>query len=200
MVEEEGALSQAARRALEICHFDPVSGNDNGGDVDGSGERCAHACYDCLLSYGNQGNHLLIDRHLAKDLLMACAAAATTRAAAHDPADAWQAVQEQFFGHRSRYEFVSWLREMEHRLPDEVNVHLSEFNATVDLVYRPETGAVAVFVDGADDANASGRDEAAEEDLREAGWFVIRVPFGATYPEIVKKYPSVFGTGRRGIR
>lgn len=200
LAEESGALQRAARKALEICHFDPVSGADNGGDVDGTGERCAHACYDCLLSYGNQGSHLLIDRHLAKDLLMACAGATTARPVGQNTFDAWEAVQKRLVGHEVRLRFVSWLREMEHRCPDEVKVQLPEFDANVDLVYRPSTGPVAVFVDGPDDANASGRDDAAEDALRDAGWFVMRIPFGTTYQEIVKKYPSVFGTGRKRDR
>ncbi|WP_233159694.1 DEAD/DEAH box helicase [Actinophytocola xanthii] len=66
LVEEPGALRRAARRALDICHFDPDTGEDLGGDLDDTGERCARACYDCLLSYANQGSHLLIDRHLAR--------------------------------------------------------------------------------------------------------------------------------------
>lgn len=199
LVEEKDALHRAARRALEICHFDAV-GEDTGGDFDQTGERCAKACYDCLLSYGNQGKHLLIDRHLARDLLLACTHATTQKVAGRDPEDAWESVQDAVFGHRARQDFVSWLREMEYRCPDEVGVALREYDVVADLVYRPDTGPVAVFVDGPDDATAPGRDARAEDALRDAGWFVIRVQFGATYPEIVQKYPSVFGTSRRGDR
>ncbi|MDQ3760859.1 MAG: hypothetical protein M3460_03945 [Actinomycetota bacterium] len=52
--EKDNGLARAARRALEICHFDPDTGEDLGGVLDRTGERCAHACYDCLLSYRNQ--------------------------------------------------------------------------------------------------------------------------------------------------
>ncbi|HEV2780175.1 MAG TPA: DEAD/DEAH box helicase [Actinophytocola sp.] len=197
LVEEKDALRRAVRRALEICHFTP-DGTDTGGEVDQSGERCARACYDCLLSYANQGKHLLINRHLARDLLVACANAATTKQGGRDLTGAWESVQDAVNAHRARLEFVSWLREMEYRCPDEVGVALPEYDAVVDLVYRPPTGPVAVFVDGPDDGEAAGRDGLAEDGLRDAGWFVIRVPFGATYPEIVGKYPSVFGTSRRG--
>jgi ATP-dependent helicase YprA (DUF1998 family) len=198
LVEEDDALCRAARKALEICHFDPDTGKDTGGDLDGTGERCARACYDCLLSYSNQGSHLLIDRHLARDLLLACARSRTSQQDRRDPDEAWEAVQDKVSGHRGRREFASWLREMEYRRPDEVEVALPEFDATADLVYRPMTGPVAVFVDGPDDANSQGRDGLAEDALRDAGWFVIRVPYGANYPEIVNRYPSVFGTSRRG--
>jgi hypothetical protein len=199
LVEEEDGLRRAAAKALEICHFD-AEGNDLGGYVDQRDERCAKACYDCLLSYGNQGKHLQIDRHLARDLLLACARATTTKPGGRDLTGAWESVQEAVFGHRARMDFVSWLREMEYRCPDEVGVALPEYGAVVDLAYRLKTGPVAVFVDGPDDGSGPGRDDLAEDTLRDAGWFVIRVPHGATYSEIVKKYPSVFGTSRRGDR
>lgn len=57
--EEDGALAKVARLALMIYHFDPETGAELGGVVDRTGERCARARYDCLLSYGNQGMHLL---------------------------------------------------------------------------------------------------------------------------------------------
>lgn len=198
LVAEPGALRRAARRALEICHFEPNTGDDTGG-VDEAGERCARACYECLLSYRNQGNHLRIDRHLARDPLLACVASTTTKAGDPDVTGTWNSVQNavQDTGHRERLRFVEWLREMEYRSPDEVDVSLPEFGGTADLVYRTAGGPVAVYVDGPEDADAPGRDEEMEDALRDAGWFVIRVTSGANYPEIVARYPSVFGTTRR---
>ena len=76
LVDEPGALPKAARTALEIMHFDPDTGADLGADEPGAGrERCVRACYDCLLSYGNQRVHELIDRHLVRDLLLRLAVA-----------------------------------------------------------------------------------------------------------------------------
>jgi hypothetical protein len=48
------ALLRIARKALEIMHYDE-GGNDLGKD-------CVAACYDCLLSYYNQPEHILINR------------------------------------------------------------------------------------------------------------------------------------------
>ncbi|WP_258005917.1 hypothetical protein, partial [Cylindrospermopsis raciborskii] len=43
--------------ALDICHFlEPK-------------DTCVQACYECLLSYRNQFDHALINRHLIKSLL-----------------------------------------------------------------------------------------------------------------------------------
>ncbi|MGQ0775358.1 MAG: DEAD/DEAH box helicase [Pseudonocardiales bacterium] len=192
--EQENGLARAARRALEICHFDPDTGQDRGGVLDRTGERCARACYDCLLSYRNQGSHLLIDRHLARDLLLACATAQTTRNGPQRSAeDAWDLVDRALDSPCAG--FVRWLEEMEYRCPDELSVEIS--GVRLDLFYRTATGPVGIFVDGPDNANEPGRDEDAAEDLRDAGWSVIRIPHGATYSKIAQKYPSVFGISRR---
>lgn len=199
LVEEEGVLSRAARRALEICHFDPGTGVDLGGVVDRTGEPCARGCYDCLLSYSNQGSHLLIDRHAARDLLLALATATTSRAGTATAAeDGWETLERALGTAEAPRAFVRWLEEREYRCPDEAGVEVD--GARPDLVYRTPTGPVGIFVDGTADAAVPGRDEDAADDLRDAGWGVIRVPCGATYPEIVKKYPSVFGSSRRESR
>lgn len=138
---QENGLARAARRALEICHFDPDTGEDRGGILDRTGERCARACYDCLLSYRNQGNHLLINRHLARDLLLACATAQTTRNGPQRSAeDAWDAVDLVLDGPYAG--FVRWLEKMEYRCPDEVGVELSDVGARPDLIYRTQNGPV----------------------------------------------------------
>lgn len=201
LVDEADVLARAARRALDICHFDWPSGADKGGIVDRTQERCARSCYDCLLSYSNQGYHLLINRHLARDLLLACAGASTVKAGAHrDPEDAWEEAQAAAEADQPRLEFVSWLKEMEYRCPDEVGGTVDGLDARPDLIYRTRNGPVAVFVDGPDDEGRPGRDEPAEDELRDLGWSVIRVPHGATYSEIVRRYPSVFGVSRRTQR
>lgn len=77
--DEPAALAVAAREALRIAHFDPDTGKDLD-RAEGASERCERGCYDCLLSYGNQLEHALVDRHAARDLLLTLAA--TTAAAA----------------------------------------------------------------------------------------------------------------------
>ena len=57
---EKNALREAALEALRIAHFDPEPETTSGGVP---GHPCAKGCYNCLLSYGNQLVHELIDRH-----------------------------------------------------------------------------------------------------------------------------------------
>ena len=63
IVEDSSASALLARRALEICHFDPDTLEDKGA------QTCGKACYECLLDYGNQPDHKDLDRHLIRDLL-----------------------------------------------------------------------------------------------------------------------------------
>ncbi|MFO7166403.1 MAG: DEAD/DEAH box helicase [Chloroflexota bacterium] len=82
LVEEPDALARVARTALEICHFDPETGEERG-----AGE-CVRACYRCLLSYSNQPFHSRIDRRLARDYLMGLVGAQVVTPTAAAPAAA----------------------------------------------------------------------------------------------------------------
>ncbi|MDQ3403952.1 MAG: DEAD/DEAH box helicase [Actinomycetota bacterium] len=193
LVEEPAALARAARRALLICHFDPdADAADLGGVMDDSGERCARACYDCLLSYGNQGSHLDINRHLARGLLLACSRAATKKSGDHrDPGEAWESVMMAAQPRKSVADWLGWLRDNDLRCPDEV-ADASSGPERPDMIYRTTEGPVAVFID----ARAGG----VADDLRDTGWGVIEVSPDTTCSQIVTKYPSVFGVSRKGDR
>lgn len=57
MLEKPEAFQKIADAALDICHFKEPK------------ESCVQACYECLLSYRNQFDHALINRHLIKPWL-----------------------------------------------------------------------------------------------------------------------------------
>ena len=63
IVEDPTMLPLLAQRALDICHFDPVTLEDK------AAKTCGKACYECLLDYGNQPDHKDLDRLLIRDLL-----------------------------------------------------------------------------------------------------------------------------------
>ena len=56
LVSDPQAIKNVARKALELCHFDPDSGEDLR-HAPGASEICEAACYDCLMSYSNQPDH-----------------------------------------------------------------------------------------------------------------------------------------------
>ncbi|WP_289009996.1 DEAD/DEAH box helicase [uncultured Thermomonospora sp.] len=187
---EPDALARVARRALQIAHFDPDTGADLGSSR--PGERCERGCYDCLLSFGNQRVHHLIDRHAARDLLLRLARGTVRRD--EKPGELTAKADSALEG-----ELIDWLAARGYRLPTEQQVLVTEALAQPDYVYRLPGAQVAVFVDGPhhDDAHVSARDSEAEERLLDAGWHVIRFPHDGDWERIVRENRSVFGPGEQ---
>ncbi|MFN4294043.1 MAG: DEAD/DEAH box helicase [Thermoflexales bacterium] len=188
LIEEPDALAQVARAALAVCHFD-ADGNDHKPD-------CRAACYECLLSFDNQAEALLIDRRAICDLLLQLARSQ---------------VEPQHEG-RSRGEHLTWLlsladsrSELErrflralaeggYRLPDDAQKAIAEPRCVPDFFYEPN---VCVFCDGAaHDAPAqAARDRETREELRRRGYRVIVIRADRDLAAQLRAYPEVFGLG-----
>lgn len=195
IVDRPQALADIAREALRACHVDPRTGADE--PADPHAEECVAACYDCLLSYGNQRDHGRLDRHLAIDVLRGLAETAVTATDGAAPVD--EQVQTLLDACESELE-RRWLRMLidgGRRLPTAAQRLLSAAQARPDFLYRDEQ--VAVFVDGPhhDDAFVSSRDAEAEARLASAGWTVVRFRYDtkAEWPTTLDQYADVFGSG-----
>ncbi len=77
LLEETDALARIAQAALARLHYTP-----DGADLR---PECVAACYECLLSYSNQLDALLLDRCWVRDLLVALTHARTCRASPAAP-------------------------------------------------------------------------------------------------------------------
>jgi DEAD/DEAH box helicase/MrfA Zn-binding domain/Helicase conserved C-terminal domain len=66
LMDDPEAISEVARTALELMHFEnidaAVSAGDAGQLTEKGDEACVRGCYRCLLSYFNQPDHEQIDR------------------------------------------------------------------------------------------------------------------------------------------
>lgn len=195
LVAEPGAMARVARRALEICHFDPVSGEDLGGP--NPEEKCAAGCYDCLLSYSNQYEHAVIDRRLIPGVLRQLADATTSSGSAGRTAAEAHELLRAFADSTLERDLLEFLRNGGYRLPDRAQVSLPDLKVQPDFVYDGPVHRTAVFVDGPvhDTTRAAERDALAEDRLLDAGWHVLRVRFDDDWSEIVTEHPSVFGQG-----
>jgi serine/threonine protein kinase/superfamily II DNA/RNA helicase len=212
---EKDALAKAARTALDICHFDPDSGDDLGGPR--GGEKCARGCYACLLTYGNQTHHLKLNRHAARPLLLRLTRARTQpedrgesrseqfrRLAAGQQAPAPAAAFEAATAAKvdvpagptpaetdlaalvAAGDFLGWLKAKGYRLPDERNVFVGAAAACPDYVFHLDGAHLAVFVDRPGDTPDSSRDLDAGERLELQGWDVLRFPTDADWDAIVR--------------
>jgi ATP-dependent helicase YprA (DUF1998 family) len=198
LVNEPDAFARAARRALEICHFDPTTGDDVG-HAPGVDERCAQGCYDCLLSYGNQFEHASIDRRLVREPLFAMSTASTAVGAAGRSATEALDLLDAFTESSLERKFLLWLGEHGYRLPDRAQVTVSDATARPDFIYDLPSGTTALFVDGPhhDGETQATRDRAAEERLVDGGWNVIRIRYDDDWPTKIAQHRSVFGEGIR---
>ncbi|ONI92383.1 DEAD/DEAH box helicase [Saccharothrix sp. ALI-22-I] len=192
---ERGDLARVAQAALEIMHFNPKTGQDTQQST--PDERCELACYDCLLSYGNQSDHRLINRHKVRELLVEFASGSTVPAGSGVSRDKQAELLTYASDSGLERDFVAWLREHQYRLPDEAQVVVEAARARPDFVYHLKGGAVAVFVDGPkhDDSSVAERDEDAEERLMDYGWAVVRVRYDDDWSSVVARHASVFGAG-----
>lgn len=198
---EPGALAAVARRALEILHFDPATGKDIAGVVaegDVAGEdSCVRACYDCLLSYGNQIDHERIDRHAVSDLLLTLAGSTTVPAReVVDRSDRVDGLRGSCTSDVER-RFLDLLCERELALPDEVHPSPSGVDCRPDFAFHLSGGPVAVFLDTTEkSASQPGRDTAAEDQLFDAGWMVVRFGNEEAWRAELDRHAEIFGNGR----
>ncbi|WP_435189630.1 protein kinase domain-containing protein [Streptomyces sp. bgisy126] len=215
---DAGALAEAARTALEICHFDPDTGEDVGGPA--PDEECARGCYACLLTYGNQTHHRRLSRHSARPLLLRLAGARTEREGRGEsrseqfrrlapvaaptrtedptadpetaPSPSPTPLEADLGALVAQGDLLGWLRVKGFRLPDEVDVLVPEAAARPDLVFRLDGADLAVFVDGPGRTADSTRDVEAGYRLEDAGWDVLRFPSDADWDVITTLNAAYF--------
>ncbi len=187
VAEDPTAIAEIARVALETCHFNPETGEDLGTD------KCAAACYDCLLAYGNQPDHRHIDRQLVLNLLR----------------DLSQATTEISGSGRTRIDHLDeltrkcdsqlerrWLKQVHEsqlRLPSHAQYLISACSTRPDFYYSDAN--TAVYIDGPphDDPDQKAKDEQITNSLISAGYLVIRFHHAADWNKIFDQYADVFG-------
>jgi very-short-patch-repair endonuclease len=191
---DAGALARVARAALDVCHFDPDTGEDKR-RAPHAREDCEAACYDCLLSFANTGYHRVLDRQRARGILLRLAACATEAGAGQKtrPEQMDQLRRQADPASTLELEFLNFLDRGGFRLPDEAQTHIAEPPANPDFYYR-ETNA-CIYVDGPHHLypERAARDAAASARLREAGFEVVRLGLPESWEAAMQQHAWVFG-------
>lgn len=173
---EDGQLRDIARKALEILHFDPATGEDQH-RAPHALENCAQACYDCLLSYANQWDHQQLDRHCVTELLQRLTSAAVAvGAGGEERAEQLERLKKACDSELER-RFLDLLEQQGYRLPDDAQRIVDGYYVRPDFAYHTGGMDVAVFIDGPvhDSEHQQQKDEQARAKLEdEAGWLVLR--------------------------
>lgn len=197
LLDDPAKLGEVAREALSICHFDPDTGADMQ-HAPHATEVCEAACYDCLLSYGNQRDHRLLDRQQVRDLLMALGAA-TVKAApgSASPDEHFQLLRQRCDSGLER-KFLDLLAAQRRRLPSHAQKLVAKAQARPDFLYAEQQ--VAVYIDGPvhDQPDIQANDADAAARLEDLGYEVVRFHHAADWDGILDQYPSVFG-GNGGV-
>ena len=183
---EDDALRRVATEALRIMHVDPATGQDEP-------DACVMGCYRCLLTYGNQRFHELVDRRQATSTLLRLARSTTVpdhtdtdgpgsggASVPTDPAPASPGNDRPLTGRAAELVDILGLRGL--RQPTRVGVPID--GLTVDLAFD-SAHAVVLF-----DSPGHHRDVSP---LVFSGWHVVRVGPSDTLDDAILNNPSVFG-------
>lgn len=187
LVENPKAFPAIARTAFELCHFVPHTLEDTAADT------CGNACYECLLDYGNQIDHHLLDRNCIKDLLLNLSHSECR------PAGGTGSRSERMIAMRKKCDSgleKKWLDKLDSLLlnpPSDAQLLLEAQSTRPDFFYREYNAAI--YVDGPphDDPEQKRIDKAITQRLIEAGYIVLRFHHQSDWEAIFSEHPDVFG-------
>ena len=146
LVDDPDAMAQVARMALRLCHFDPETGEDRH-RAPQAREDCEAACYDCLMSYGNQRFHQLLDRQLIREFLLDCTHAQVQSSPAAIPRSAQLEQLRRVAGSDLERTWLDFLETRRLRLPGRAQSLIESCQTRPDFLYDGDYG-VAVYIDG----------------------------------------------------
>ena len=184
----QGLLRDIARKALELCHFDPDTGVDRG-RAEKATEDCTAGCYDCLLSYGNQLDHELVDRHLICDWLLRLANSTLTPGLLPKPRTDVLTLAQSAATHAVEQQFLTFLDQQRARLPSSTHPPKTAQGLLPDFMCAEQRALI--YVDGSD-AQRCQRDNDATDLALDAGLVAIRFGAPDTWEATVHRYPQVF--------
>ncbi len=191
LVDDPSAMGEVARKALELLHYDPQTGEDRSlGE-----ERCAAACYDCLMGYWNQMDHQYLDRTVVRDYLLKMANATVKASSTSESrADQYQRLVNLSESGLER-DFLKFIYEGEYRLPSDAQRFFAQCSTRPDFIYDAQRAVI--YIDGPHHQypERAARDAQQTENMEDLGWTVIRID-NDDWAAVVTRHPNIFGGGR----
>lgn len=194
LVESSDTLRRVARKGLELCHFNPNTGEDTR-HAPNAKEDCEAACYDCLLSYYNQPLHRELDRKLAKPLLAELMQAEVRSSPSEHSRDEHYTRLVRQAESDLECKWLDFLMQNGFALPTSSQGYDCNTNTRPDFRYDDKD--VVVFVDGPhhDTPEQQQKDNDIDAKFYRSGITVIRFHHKADWLSIAKHHQSTFGAG-----
>jgi ATP-dependent helicase YprA (DUF1998 family) len=188
IIDSQEVLHAVVRAALELSHFDPQTRKDLGAR---HRDGCEAGCYDCLLDYGNQLEHTLIDRKLVAEYLfrlLGCSYAESQRA--KDVSDPWARLRSICDSELER-RFLDMLQQRGYLPPDKGQYWIPERYTRPDFFFE---GGTCVYIDGPphDEPGKADEDRKIRERLVLDGYRWIAFHHAADWSAELARHPDVF--------
>lgn len=186
LVTDVKKMRQVFEEAYSICYF------SKGEDLH---PEKGPATYDDLLSYFNQRNHAIVDRHLIKDALeklLVCEPSIVTNTLYEDYDLQYQRLEaERDPNSSTEQKFLKYLHDNKVRLPDNAQLKISGYYVMPDFFYKPN---VCIFCDGTvhDVPHVKDDDRQKRDMLIQAGYQVLSWYYKESLDEFVAKRPDIF--------
>lgn len=155
LLEKPQAFQKIADAALDICHFKHIK------------HSCVNACYECLLSYRNQFDHALINRHFIKPWLDLLLESNVCYVENNSREEQYQTLLSKTDSN-SEFERIvlNEIYQRGYKLPDTAQELIPEANCKPDFIYH--SAEIAIFCDGSvhDNPEQRKRDRIERDNLR----------------------------------
>lgn len=191
LILEPYKLKELFVESYKCMHYDPETRLETE-----FGKTLPRASYSDLLSYYNQRQHDILDRHSIKETLehlMDCDLSLLQKGNNRD---------EHYHFLLGAYDkssgtelpLIKYLYNNKLALPDKAQVFLEDFYISVDYVYNTVNGPVLIFCDGAvhDSEQMKKGDKHKRDLLREKGYDVIEWHYLEKVEELVNRRKDIF--------
>ncbi|PLS68011.1 MAG: hypothetical protein CV045_10315 [Cyanobacteria bacterium M5B4] len=181
IISDPKAFQYIATEALDICHF--TEGKDK--------PDCVKACYECLLSYSNQLDHALLDRHSIRDFLEKLRSSEIERHLQEMSREEHYQMLLAQTDPNSDFErqVLQEIYNSNLKLPDQAQYFIAEANIKPDFVYLTEK--FAIFCDGSvhNSAEQRKKDQQDRDRLRHvANFSVLTLSFDQDWRSEIRSY------------
>lgn len=189
LIESPIKFNELFKSAYEAIHYDPLTDEDKRPDL-------PKASYEDLLSYYNQRNHDVLDRHAIAPALRKLIDCTIENIQGLNDRDAQYQLLMESYDKNSAIEskLLNYLYKDGYKLPDKAQVNIKEYYISADFVYNTASGPVLIFCDGSihDTPEVMDGDSHKRSLLRAKGYDIIEWHHMEALEDLVNRRKDIF--------